>query len=536
MFNILDTTTGLLVVDSEGLALKFSSGKEAVIKIDELKINSDHKFRPAKVVDGDTNWKDRETKRFETGDYLRCDILEKKGLIIPDHFLHLSKENIFSLAYTKSDEKGREDKQTTISVIGYLETYFADKTKAAERNSIKKLHEQEVLKRTVKFAYTPDDIEYVYTHFDENVGDLADSCMRYNIEEFSSHIHPVRVYGAGDLAIAYLANSEGETTHRALVWPEKKIYSRVYGDSQLHDVLKSLGYEKSSYYDEENAKSIKGARLLNIASENDEFKNHLVLPYIDDPVNVEFHEDSQFLLLVGEETGQAEPQDAGGLVPWENYETCSHCEKGKIRGSDLHKVIINEYFDHEMWCTNCSANETFYCNGYETSFRITVTASVPTHTRYDWGYNTVVNMSKLFIDSHKNVYAFCPKSPDRASMIELMSPVYVDDEDTVENWCQQSIVTHSWLCEKTEKRYARNVEGYQVMINASHNGNRKYWAKYCKAACDMFAVAVPSALNMTTYLLKSFLEERHACNDPKYSAIYKQYVLDSNSISPEVSI
>lgn len=118
----------------------------------------------------------------------------------------------------------------------------------------------------VKFARTPDEIELVYRNGPQ-------SCMSHDTGRYSTRgFHPVRVYGAGDLAVAYLPKRRDPNSYsqRALCWPEKKIYSRIYGTGPLEGFLKSLGFTSGTFH---------GAKLLKIPV--DGVNNHFVLPYVD---------------------------------------------------------------------------------------------------------------------------------------------------------------------------------------------------------------------------------------------------------------
>lgn len=116
----------------------------------------------------------------------------------------------------------------------------------------------------VQFATTPDDIEKVYL-----TG--PSSCMTKPADYFGG-VHPSRVYGAGDLAIAYLKKRRGEgIAQRAMCWPAKKIYSRIYGTGPLEDFLKALGYVNGKF---------DGAKLLKLHPPKQK-KDYFVLPYVD---------------------------------------------------------------------------------------------------------------------------------------------------------------------------------------------------------------------------------------------------------------
>jgi hypothetical protein len=124
----------------------------------------------------------------------------------------------------------------------------------------------------VEFARTPDDIEAVYTWGKPTINGrhFPTSCMSYGPEHFESGIHPVRVYGAGDLAVAFIHNSTKERiVARCLCWPERLRHGIIYGaDLPLRHMLEALGYTRGS---------MRGARLLKIP-----YDGGFVMPYIDD--------------------------------------------------------------------------------------------------------------------------------------------------------------------------------------------------------------------------------------------------------------
>src|SRR5690606_7560176 len=112
-------------------------------------------------------------------------------------------------------------------------------------------------------AATPDDIENVYLKG-------PNSCMSHDLSEFSSPEHPTRVYGDSDLQVAYIVNSSGNISARVLVWPEKKLYGRIYGDEdRMSDMLEEAGYERGD---------LDGARIRRIPIRDRQY----VMPYLDE--------------------------------------------------------------------------------------------------------------------------------------------------------------------------------------------------------------------------------------------------------------
>jgi hypothetical protein len=132
----------------------------------------------------------------------------------------------------------------------------------------------------LQLAKTADEIEFVYTNGPH-------SCMAYKYEQnkFSGGEHPVRMYGDLDLACAYITRGD-EITARCMVWPEKKQFGRIYGDSgRIRERLKEEGYTEDWDFI--------GARL--------QLKHHhgmIVAPYVDgDGLDAEMSEDGQHLVL-----------------------------------------------------------------------------------------------------------------------------------------------------------------------------------------------------------------------------------------------
>lgn len=175
---------------------------------------------------------------------------------IDGHYAHISLKEKGMLAYTIDAKKGERDIQTIIKPGRYLTQFYP----GMDPDRIRELAAQvSAMKTEIKFASTPEEIEHVY-----NEG--PSSCMKPTSRDYVNvgDMNPVRVYGAGDLQVAYLANSFGDINARAVVWPEKKIYHRIYGDAdRLKVALAELGYVRRDDW------CFEGARLLRIPAGND---------------------------------------------------------------------------------------------------------------------------------------------------------------------------------------------------------------------------------------------------------------------------
>lgn len=117
----------------------------------------------------------------------------------------------------------------------------------------------------VFFATTADEIEKVYRNG-------PSSCMSHATSDYSTAgVHPTRAYAGHGLAVAALPNRKvkGKWSQRALVWPEKKVYSTIYGTGKLEDFLKALGYTAGSFH---------GAKMSKLWVEG---SDAIVMPWLD---------------------------------------------------------------------------------------------------------------------------------------------------------------------------------------------------------------------------------------------------------------
>lgn len=189
----------------------------------------------------------------------------------------------------------------------------------------------------VLFAHTEDEIETVYV-------DGPDSCMSYTADYFESRMHPVRVYAAGDLAVAY-AKRENEVTARTLVWPSKKIFGRIYGDEvRLTEALEKLGYKHDQ-------RGFYGARLLR-RTDDDNF----IVPYVDYFGGAD---DDGDYLRIGH--GDIDIQTTNGLssIP-DQGEWCEYYED--YRHEETRSVRVREADDTvQYWSESARDNNATYC-------------------------------------------------------------------------------------------------------------------------------------------------------------------------------
>jgi hypothetical protein len=352
-YAVLEAAGSAFVTGPDGTIMLYDSGKKAAEAAKRLAAETGLKYQPRPYVAPQVDWKARERDRFESGEYLPV-LASLEQHCIEAHFVHVSKKNPAKLAYTRNEQDGAADVQKQISVRGYLEVY-APSVSEEVRIALAVEHEERFADCELKFARTPDAIEEVYTNYDSDMSGLSASCMRHDAYEFDSHIHPVRIYGAGDLAIAYLTNEEGETKARCLCWPDKKLYTRVYGSNctsnSLHDLMRLHGYSKSCGYYGGIGPTLDGARLLRIKS-----GGSFVAPYCDDVPAMSEHSDSKYFVLDGD--GDYSLHETNGLAT--GGCRCDCCED-HTNENDLNSVRTSD--GTQSWCDDCCNDRAFYCNG-----------------------------------------------------------------------------------------------------------------------------------------------------------------------------
>ena len=177
------------------------------------------------------------------------------------HFPYPATSDPSKIAFTSSEERGLADRQTVMRPGAYLARYFGDVLTEADVQRWALAWAVEFAPVELEFARTADDIQDAY----ENG---PNSCMSYSCPHYDGGIHPVRAYAGPDLALAYIRNGAGEIVGRAVVWPDRKQHSRIYGDAErMGGALARAGYTGGT---------LAGARLARIES-----GAGLHVPYLD---------------------------------------------------------------------------------------------------------------------------------------------------------------------------------------------------------------------------------------------------------------
>jgi len=215
-------------------------------------------------------WMLREIGRYLEGDYEPPKICGEEWFhnappSVRQTFPHTSVEQKPMMAFTPTDEMGREDKQIRAKV-GRWVSRCVQPALPLDHSEVERIGRElraEYALPELKWATTADDIQKVYE-------DGPHSCMAKPPEDWPDNFHPVRLYGqdlGASTAVAYMTR-DGKVTARAVCNPKYKEYARIYGDTTLQTLLNKEGYEVGGLTD---------CRLPLVTTSAD----HTICPYID---------------------------------------------------------------------------------------------------------------------------------------------------------------------------------------------------------------------------------------------------------------
>lgn len=462
IFKLINLETKELVDKTD-----YTDGAKAAQVAKRLTARTGRKYQVRKIDpnEGDPNWREREQARFDSGEYLPL-IPWLVDIAPVDFFGHVAKKDPALIAYTKDEYKGRTDKQSLISIEGFIdlcmkrrcEVFEKDRKDAGfsslddylgcmwghdwkQRYIAEQYRASTELTSPVMFigpVSNPADadevkriaseIEERYLSFDPNIHALAVSCMRQEADYYSTGgIHPTAPYASPDLALAYMADKQGRTIARAICWPAKKVYTRIYsGTNTLDNALKALGYSRSGYY---GGDGFHGARMRKI-----EKPGFVVMPYIDGNHHCGEVTDEQgtWITMGGNQwlcdrtDGRAYPlhdEDEDEDSNW-----CPHCEES-YDGDSITVYLNSGRTRWEQWCEGCiEAGEAFYCNGYGEYFAEGVDCTYVNDEAYTTRY---VENNASWCDYYEE-WTF-----------DGTTEVVIDDAGNTVRWCNDAIHEHA---------------------------------------------------------------------------------------------
>lgn len=250
-----------------------------------------------------------------------------------DHFAHISTEDGGCVAFTENHVKGVADRQTRMKPGRYLKKYYGHCLSDEQIRDIATAFMAECAPVTLKFAATADEIVHVYLNGPR-------SCMSHGKSDYYGHVHPVSVYGDSDLQVAYFDRGDDAIKARAICWPAKKLYGRVYGDgARLEPMLRAAGYTEGSMV---------GARIRAIENERG---NGWIMPYIDEVQSADL-EGEWFVIR---HRGEYCCDSTGGVIE-EERTCCEHCGD-RIDDDDAYSIDGRD----GLYCASCESELTVEC-------------------------------------------------------------------------------------------------------------------------------------------------------------------------------
>lgn len=429
MFRIIFADTG-----EAALSLTFASATDA--SAIRACLATARPLRIARVVND--SWRIREALRFDNGTYkpLPAIIMQAEWFANSEsdknHFAHRANSDSNKIAFTESPEKGMDDKQTVVPINRYLARYFGDKLRSEEIAKISALYTSPEYALTIgndaesfRFAYSNQDVK--------SESSFYSSCMRYSREYFGTPCHPAETYAAGDLAIAYITSPDdsAKVLARAVIWPDKMQFVRVYGIDEtirvaLVDMLESRGFERADDW--------RGARIRAI-----EFDGRLVVPYIDgDITSLEYDDDDDVMTV-----------SRHGNVDGSSTRGWAHSNSGRITCEYCGDRVCEDDTRHvgsELWCDSCFSDNAIFCEYNEEYFPDSDSFSTvqSRHGEQMW-HDTAVNRHSFYCDRTEERY-------DNG----YFTSIEVNTRHGIREWCEEETGDDFFTCEKTGEAFSRD--------------------------------------------------------------------------------
>ena len=250
------------------------------------------------------------------------------------------------------------------------------------------------------------------------------SCMAKTTDSYGTPVHPAAVYYTGSrsdsLSIAYIRDphNPNKVLARALVWPDKETFVRLYGTSEtmritLRDKLEAAGFTCDDDFS--------GARLRRIEMGGG---SRFVMPYIDGDCQCVDDHDDHFEIV---SSGDYSATETRGYIYSSSRYTCDYCGDG-IDDDDTRDV------QGATWCEHCYDTHSFFCERAQETYP------------NDHGSNEVVTMVQ---------YRY--NDPNRRRMTQT--------------WSQDACDGDAFFCERTETYYdSRYFNSVDVTTRSSRGG------------------------------------------------------------------
>lgn len=394
-----------------------------------------------------------------------------------DHYAHFSIEEPGMLAYTEDDKKGRANRQTRLKPGKYLQKFFGDVLSpkqvafCAEWFATGKKPPRE-FNGDLKFAMTPDEIVASYKTGPK-------SCMSGGQAN-----NAVRVYGAGDLAIAYVYDHDrAKIISRCLCWPEKKVFGRIYPNAgnyshdgfadqkeaedartDLLNRLKKEGYSSLA----ECPTGFNGAKI--IAEQVGSLKDcQFRMPYIDNNMRITFvrpkgAKDNSEAYFELNTSGPHNPQNTGGLICIpeakivKKIADCAHCAAEIFEGHQKYTVYGSHTAkgptDPQTWCNACVAHGeggAFHCDYTGYTYRAPMRS-----VQVENSHGKQTNVCEAVVATTPTTFERCPIAK-KLFFKEAMYDV-VNEKGEKERWCLKAVEENTFYCSYVNAYYPTKLE------------------------------------------------------------------------------
>lgn len=274
-----------------------------------------------------------------------------------------------SVVFARTPQDAQREAYAVCRVGPYLTEFYSDVLTAKEIEQW--VHKADPPGEIVLSGKDPEAIYKAY----RKTASCANSCMTYedghgssdedydNGEHWQSDgLNPVRVYGAGDLEVAILMRN-GKPAARALVWPEKKVVGRRYGDtSRMKAALEAQGYvldcDDANDMHARGSGGFEGARILKRRLDN--YDSDYMMPYMDFGYRV--HNAGDHFVMTRKKKGWYAQDtngtmfEGGSMDDVQQSGPCDRCNLDEEGHNHLTKV------GGEDWCYKCVETYTKHCN------------------------------------------------------------------------------------------------------------------------------------------------------------------------------
>ena len=245
----------------------------------------------------------------------------------PEHFVYLSPLDGM-IGYTPDYLYGRQDRQVRMKPGKYLSKYYPEIPAHVASHWVHACAPKELT-----ISSDSDVIADVYFNGPPSCQHPASDHANDYTKDWDRH--PCRMYAGPDLAIAYLGDRKSAIA-RSIVWPEKKVYVRVYGEMSLQDRLEALGYQEGDLHGAKCRKVTDGDRII--------------VPYVDGASGIA--DAGDYLILKNHGYDYGAKETCGYVGEEETY----YCSRGDCdRERDEDDTYCSQCQEYQWSCEDCGA-------------------------------------------------------------------------------------------------------------------------------------------------------------------------------------